>query len=181
MSSRVSAATRAGPRHERLTAWVACHELALSVYRFSSPWPAVERYGLTSQSSASRVLYCSEHCRRISKARQPGVQTFPRHRPWLYCRTVVHTRSGQRLGIPKTGGLGRDRSDQGSCGAPYVGPLSISLRKIFCLTSCSEILILTFLPAYPPTRLPATSSPWQAAPAPQTETAHWETRLRWSD
>jgi four helix bundle protein len=42
-------------RHERLKAWVACHELVLSVYRASSGWPSAERYGLISQ--ARRAAY----------------------------------------------------------------------------------------------------------------------------
>ena len=46
---------RKGPRHERLKAWVACHELVLSVYRASATWPSAERYGLTSQ--ARRAAY----------------------------------------------------------------------------------------------------------------------------
>jgi four helix bundle protein len=46
---------RKGARHERLKAWVACHELVLSVYRVSSTWPVVERYGLTAQ--ARRAAY----------------------------------------------------------------------------------------------------------------------------
>jgi four helix bundle protein len=43
------------PRHERLKAWTACHELALAVYRVTSDWPSREQYGLTSQ--ARRAAY----------------------------------------------------------------------------------------------------------------------------
>ena len=43
------------PRHEGLKAWVACHELALTVYRITSIWPIREQYGLTSQ--ARRAAY----------------------------------------------------------------------------------------------------------------------------
>ena len=46
---------RAGARYERLNAWMACHELVLSVYRVSSTWPSAERFGLTSQ--ARRAAY----------------------------------------------------------------------------------------------------------------------------
>ncbi|MBA3445477.1 MAG: four helix bundle protein [Gemmatimonadales bacterium] len=55
MTSETSSHMRKGPRHEGLKAWVACHELVLSVYRVSSAWPAAERYGLTSQ--ARRAAY----------------------------------------------------------------------------------------------------------------------------
>jgi four helix bundle protein len=46
---------RIPPRHEGLKAWVACHELALAVYRITSRWPTREQYGLTSQ--ARRAAY----------------------------------------------------------------------------------------------------------------------------
>jgi four helix bundle protein len=55
MTSATSKPVRIGARHERLKAWVACHELVLSVYRVSSTWPSAERYGLTSQ--ARRAAY----------------------------------------------------------------------------------------------------------------------------
>jgi len=35
--------------YERFTAWKACHELALAIYRVSRSFPTDERYGLTSQ------------------------------------------------------------------------------------------------------------------------------------
>ena len=38
-----------GKRHEQLKAWVACHELALAVYRFTGSWPREEQYSLTAQ------------------------------------------------------------------------------------------------------------------------------------
>jgi len=50
-----TAHTREGKRHERLKSWVACHELALAVYRVTRDWPASEQYGLTSQ--ARRAAY----------------------------------------------------------------------------------------------------------------------------
>lgn len=43
------------PRYERLKSWVACHELALAVYRTTSGWPTYEQYGLISQ--ARRAAY----------------------------------------------------------------------------------------------------------------------------
>ncbi len=43
------------PRHEGLKSWIACHELALRVYRLTSDWPTKEQYGLTSQ--ARRAAY----------------------------------------------------------------------------------------------------------------------------
>jgi four helix bundle protein len=46
---------RRRPRHERLRSWIACHELALAVYKISAEWPARELYGLTSQ--ARRAAY----------------------------------------------------------------------------------------------------------------------------
>ena len=55
MTSETVQPVRKGPRHEGLKAWVACHELVLSVYRISSTWPPAERYGLTSQ--ARRAAY----------------------------------------------------------------------------------------------------------------------------
>ena len=55
MPSETPRPVRNGARHERLKAWVACHELVLSVYRVSSTWPSAERYGLTSQ--ARRAAY----------------------------------------------------------------------------------------------------------------------------
>ena len=42
-------------RHEGLKSWVACHELALAIYRITSRWPSREQYGLTSQ--ARRAAY----------------------------------------------------------------------------------------------------------------------------
>lgn len=46
---------RKGKRHEQLKSWLACHELALAVYRITGEWPAKEQYGLTSQ--ARRASY----------------------------------------------------------------------------------------------------------------------------
>lgn len=40
---------------ERLQAWVACHELALALYRESDSWPAAERYGITAQIRSAAV------------------------------------------------------------------------------------------------------------------------------
>lgn len=45
-----SASTSNGKRHERLTAWVACHELTLAVYRLTGEWPRCEQDGLTAQT-----------------------------------------------------------------------------------------------------------------------------------
>lgn len=36
--------------YERFTAWQACHELALAVYRSSELWPVQERFGLAAQA-----------------------------------------------------------------------------------------------------------------------------------
>ena len=55
MNSVILKPVRVGARHERLKAWLACHELVLSVYRASSAWPSAERYGLISQ--ARRAAY----------------------------------------------------------------------------------------------------------------------------
>jgi four helix bundle protein len=38
------------PPYERLTAWRACHELALALYRSSSSWPPDEWHGLTADA-----------------------------------------------------------------------------------------------------------------------------------
>lgn len=50
MAQASVAAGRDGKRHERLKAWIACHDVTLAVYRCSQDWPATERYALTSQS-----------------------------------------------------------------------------------------------------------------------------------
>jgi four helix bundle protein len=34
---------------EKLSAWAACHDLLLAIYRTSQTWPVQERYGLTAQ------------------------------------------------------------------------------------------------------------------------------------
>ncbi|HEX9164553.1 MAG TPA: four helix bundle protein [Gemmatimonadales bacterium] len=39
-----------GKPHERLHAWVSCHELALFTYRLTQSWPSDERYGLVTQA-----------------------------------------------------------------------------------------------------------------------------------
>jgi four helix bundle protein len=49
MSARATVGTEAGKRHERLKAWVACHELTLAVYQVTESWPKVEQYSLTAQ------------------------------------------------------------------------------------------------------------------------------------
>jgi four helix bundle protein len=54
-TSQEQALHRIPPRHERLKSWVACHELALTVYRTTNSWPRVEQYGLISQ--ARRAAY----------------------------------------------------------------------------------------------------------------------------
>ena len=40
---------------ERLDAWRACHQLALSVYAATQDWPRNEQYGLTSQVRRAAV------------------------------------------------------------------------------------------------------------------------------
>ena len=39
-----------GKRYERLTAWQACHDLVLSVYRLTEGWPDRERFGMIAQA-----------------------------------------------------------------------------------------------------------------------------------
>ena len=41
--------------HERLRAWELCHELALTVYRYTQRWPVQERYGLIAQVRRAAV------------------------------------------------------------------------------------------------------------------------------
>ncbi len=53
MAEATSTPVRDGKRHERLKAWIACHELALAVYRCSRDWPPSERYALTSQARSA--------------------------------------------------------------------------------------------------------------------------------
>lgn len=45
-----STATRNSKRHERLKAWIACHELVLAIYQATRSWPQSELYALTSQT-----------------------------------------------------------------------------------------------------------------------------------
>jgi four helix bundle protein len=54
-SLHVGVSTRVPSRHEGLKSWVACHELALAIYRITTRWPTREQYGLTSQ--ARRAAY----------------------------------------------------------------------------------------------------------------------------
>ena len=51
----MDASPRERKRHEGLKSWLACHELALAVYRLTRDWPREEQYGLTSQ--ARRASY----------------------------------------------------------------------------------------------------------------------------
>ena len=62
--------------HERLQAWVACHELALMVYRHSGHWPAGEKYGLTAQ--ARRAAY-SAAANIAEGAAKRGIKEYRRH------------------------------------------------------------------------------------------------------
>ena len=56
MEARLDIAPNRTPaRHENLKSWVACHELALAVYRMSFRWPRSEQFGLISQ--ARRAAY----------------------------------------------------------------------------------------------------------------------------
>ncbi|MBA3258908.1 MAG: four helix bundle protein, partial [Gemmatimonadales bacterium] len=71
-----TALVRDGKRHERLKAWVACHELALAVYRCSRDWPSTERYALTSQ--ARRAAY-SAAANIAEGAAKHGARTFRRY------------------------------------------------------------------------------------------------------
>ena len=50
MAYDVPSAVGREPKHERLQAWLACHEVTLAVYRASREWPDDERQGLALQS-----------------------------------------------------------------------------------------------------------------------------------
>ena len=50
MPTSLNSSLGKGPRHEGLKSWVACHELALLIYRLTSRWPSDERFGLISQA-----------------------------------------------------------------------------------------------------------------------------------
>lgn len=63
-------------RHERLQAWVACHEVALGVYRASGEWPRSERYGLSAQ--IRRAAY-SAAANIAEGAAKRGYREFRRH------------------------------------------------------------------------------------------------------
>ena len=62
--------------HEKLKAWVACHELALVVYRCTREWPSVERFGLTAQ--VRRAGY-SAAANVVEGAAKRGLREFRRH------------------------------------------------------------------------------------------------------
>jgi four helix bundle protein len=49
----MSESPRNGKRHERLKSWLACHDLALAIYKATKEWPKSELYGLTSQARRS--------------------------------------------------------------------------------------------------------------------------------
>ena len=49
------AGSRSRKRHEGLKSWIACHALALAMYRITTRWPNREMYGLTAQ--ARRAAY----------------------------------------------------------------------------------------------------------------------------
>lgn len=55
MPNTLPALPYTGKRYERIKAWQACHDLALSTYRATARWPADERYGLTSQARRAAV------------------------------------------------------------------------------------------------------------------------------
>ena len=46
-------------RYERLAAWQRCHELTLAVYRTSSEWPPIERFGLVTQARRAAGSACA--------------------------------------------------------------------------------------------------------------------------
>ena len=75
-ASRNGALGRIPPRHERLKAWVACHELVLAVYRITADWPSRERYGLTSQA---RRAACSGAANIAEGSAKRGNREFRRH------------------------------------------------------------------------------------------------------
>jgi four helix bundle protein len=62
-------------RHERLKAWVACHELVLAVYRATGSWPKREEYALTSQT---RTAACSAAANIAEGAAKRGAREFRR-------------------------------------------------------------------------------------------------------
>jgi four helix bundle protein len=67
---------RGGKRHERLKAWIACHDVALAVYRCSRDWPATERYALASESR--RAAY-SAAANIAEGAAKHGARNFRHH------------------------------------------------------------------------------------------------------
>lgn len=64
-----------GPAFERLTAWRACHELTLVVYRVTATWPVEERYGLSSQARRAAV---STVCNIAEGSAKHGTREFRR-------------------------------------------------------------------------------------------------------
>ena len=50
MPASAGAGYEPGKRHERLKAWIACHELTLAVYQMTGSWPRLEQYSLTCQA-----------------------------------------------------------------------------------------------------------------------------------
>ncbi|HEU5170535.1 MAG TPA: four helix bundle protein [Gemmatimonadales bacterium] len=54
MATRPETANNSKP-HERLTAWAACHDLVVAVYRATADWPPPELHGLGTQARRASV------------------------------------------------------------------------------------------------------------------------------
>ena len=63
------------PPYERLTAWIACHELVLALFRVSRSWPPEERHGLTAL--ARRAAYLAA-ARLVEGSSKQGSREFRR-------------------------------------------------------------------------------------------------------
>lgn len=53
--------------YEKLSAWAACHDLYLTIYRVSESWPSHERYGLTAQVRRAALSVGSNIAEGVSK------------------------------------------------------------------------------------------------------------------
>ena len=66
---------KSGHSFERLQAWAACHQLALSVYAASNGWPREERYGLIAQARGAAVSAAANICEGSARR---GAKEFKR-------------------------------------------------------------------------------------------------------
>lgn len=69
--SQPERATRAGPRHEHLLAWRACHALAIAVHRSCRQWPTRDGRYLSDQARRAAFSAAANIVEGVAK-RGPG-------------------------------------------------------------------------------------------------------------